>query len=91
MEFILANEGGVAHSGDKRFNDALFFSVCNSEISLYSEIFESKKIGFTPVGSNLNCECIYIELATGRVFLEDDVVAESFSDFLGKYLKESDR
>lgn len=88
-DFLLLNNGGQAAISDPRIIYALFFAIADGTRNLRNELHENKKYGFIPIGMNLNQDFIYINLNTKEVVLNDEVIANSFEEFVHKFLSAS--
>lgn len=85
-EFLTINNGGHACSQDSRFDDMVFFAIADCPTSLESEVYENEDSRYFPIGFNLNEDYLFIDLNTGEIVLNGEIVAESFSVFLSKLL-----
>lgn len=88
-EFLLLNNGGAADISDPRLRHTVFFAIAYCSISLEIELYENKKTGFIPIGFNNNEDYIYINLNTNEVVLYDKVIANTFEEFIHKFLNSS--
>ena len=86
-DFLMRENGGIPNEGDEEAFKVIFgiYDGCNDLSLNWDDYRDELQDHLLPIGENLNEDLVLLDLNTGKIEIDGEVIADGINQFLEKY------